>query len=411
MQMPEKLDFLDLKILEGLGTHGPRNITRVARKLGIKAETLRKRLKSMPSRIFFRYYTNIYCTNLGLKKAVVIGEALPGYEDLLIECLKANDFWIYLRRCYGMNEGAIAVYTVPSNHSEDFVEFIQALTNIGVAHNVQIFWSTCFQSVNSKTKWFDKESKTWVLSWDEWVEEIPKKDTQLPYTLIDPKDYPIQGDEIDVFILRELEKNPTVRLAALAKSLGVSQQVVEYHYLKHILRNNLIESFEVFTLHYDLAVSDIIFFIFRFDSFEKCSKFAASLLDKPFVGGLGKVLGENTIIGHVYLPRLDFRKFIDALSKLVRVGLLRSYSYVILDPTKSKRQTISYEYFKNGSWIYDHHKHIQTLKDLVGEIKLQSHASPNVSLIDSEILSSSVSGRNSRKNRISLFGENVEGRY
>lgn len=369
--MPKKLDLMDLKILEALGAYGPRNVTRVAREMGVKAETLRKRLRRINSRIFLKYYTNIYCTHLGLKKAVLIAEAVPGYEDLLFECLKANDFWIYLNRCYGMNEGCIGVYTMPNEHSDDFIQFVKTLTTIGVARSVQTFWSTCFQSVNSKTKWFDEKSRTWVLSWDEWVKEIPTRDTRLPYTLIDPKDYPIEGDEIDVLILKELEKNPTVSLIDLAKILGVSQQVVQYHYQKHILKRSLIESFEVFTLHYDFAFSDIIFFIFRFDSFEKCAKFAASLLDKPFVGGLGKVLDENAIIGHVYLPRLDFRRFVDTLSKLVRAGLLRSYNYVILDSTRVKRQTISYEFFKDGSWVYDHDKHIQTLKELVDRVKLE----------------------------------------
>lgn len=107
------------------------------------------------------------------------------------------------------------------------------------------------------------------------------------------------------------------------------------------------------------------------------------MLDKPFVGGLGKVLGENTIVGHVYLPRLDFRKFIDALSKLIRADMLRSYNYVILDLRKVKRQTISYEYFKDGLWIYDHNKHIQTLKDLAREIKPGSRTSPSISVLTS----------------------------
>jgi len=56
--------------------------------------------------------------------------------------------------------------------------------------------------------------------------------------------------------------------------------------------------------------------------------------------------------------------------------LLYSYDYVILDLRKAQRQTISYEYFKNGSWIYDHNKHIQNLGDLVEGAKLERRASP-----------------------------------
>jgi len=106
------------------------------------------------------------------------------------------------------------------------------------------------------------------------------------------------------------------------------------------------------------------------------AKFAVSLLDKPFVGGLGKVLNESALVADIYLPKPEFRRFIDILSQLVRKGWLHSYNYVILDLGKVQRQTISYEYFKNQSWIYDHNKHIRNLKDLVERVKIQREASP-----------------------------------
>jgi len=56
---------------------------------------------------------------------------------------------------------------------------------------------------------------------------------------------------------------------------------------------------------------------------------------------------------------------------LVREGLLLSYNYVILDLRNVKRQTISYEYFKDRTWIYEHDRHIQNLKDLVQGAKLE----------------------------------------
>ena len=361
--MPAKFDFTDLVVLESLGKYGPRNISRVARKLGIKAETLRKRLSRMPHHFFFRFRANVYCTNLGLKKAVVLLETLPGREDLLLECLQINDFWIYLTRCYGTNEGCIAVYVIPSDHSTEFLQFINTLEIMGLTRNVRTYWSTCFQGVNSKTKWFSKRSKTWVFSWDKWVEEIPLQDTQLPRTLVDPTDYPVEGDEIDVFILKELEKNPRISLKEIAAGLGVSPQVVDYHYRKHVLERNLIEGFEVLTFHFDLSVSDMFVFTFTFDSLEKCNRFAMSLLDKPFVGGLGKIVNENSLIVDIYLPRVEFRNFVDVLSRLVRQGLLLDYSYEILDLRKAKHQTIPYEHFDSGKWIYDHNKHIKNLRE------------------------------------------------
>jgi len=358
-----EFDFLDLKIIESLGVYGPRNITNLARRLGIPAETLRKRLKHIRPQIFL--YANLYHTNLGLKKAVVRAQAVPGHEQLLFDSLKMNDFWIYLDPCYGINEGCLGIFTIPKEHASEFENFIFELEKLGVANDTEIFWSTCFQAVHARCNWFNLKDAKWIFRWDQWINEIPSKSTQLPYTLIDPLDFPVMADEIDVFILKELEKNPTVRLTDLATILDISQQRIEYHYQKHVVARSLLESFDVLDFRFDMKASDMFFFFLTFDSPEKLARFASSLLDKPFVRGLGKVLGANGLIVAVYLPRLEFRNFIDALSKLIYLGFLKSYSYVIQDLRKAQRQTISYEYFKNGSWIYDHNKHIQNLRNLV----------------------------------------------
>lgn len=356
-------DLLDLRMIEGLGVLGPRNITSLARRLGVPAETLRKRLRRLRSQVFL--YANIYHTNLGLRKAVVLAQAVPGWEQLLFDCLKMNDFWIYVNRCYGINEGCIGFYTIPKEHAIEFEDFILELEKLRVANNTRISWSTCFQAVHARCNWFNPNEAKWIFRWDEWINEIPTRTTQLPYTLIDPRDFPVMADEIDVFILKELEKNPTVSLTDLATMLGISQQLAEYHYRKHIMARGLLESFDVFDFRFGMESSDWFYFFLTFDSLEKLAKLASSLLDKPFVRGLGKVLNAAGLIVNVYLPKPEFRNFIDALSKLINLGFLQSYSYIIQDLRKAQRQTISYEYFKNGSWIYDHSKHIQNLKDIV----------------------------------------------
>lgn len=365
--MRQKLDHLDLRIIESLATYGPRNLAKVARKLDIPQGTLRKRLKRLPPHIFCRLGINIYHTYLGLRKAVVFAEAIPGYEDLLFKSLKTNDFWIYVSRCYGMNEGCFAIYTIPKRHENHFEQFLEELEKMGVVRNIRIYWSTCFQSVHSICNWFDPESGNWDFQWNRWVEEIPAEGTELPYTLVDPEKWPIKADEIDVFILKELEKDATISFVDLAKKIEISPQLAGYHYRNHLKKLGLIESFSVDVYHFDISSSDRFFFIFRFDDRESLAKFASSLLDKPFVRILGKILGENALFGYIYLPKAEFAKFIDSLAKLIRMGHLKSYRHMIQHLRKASRQTISYEYFKEGLWTYDHQKHIENLHILVEE--------------------------------------------
>jgi DNA-binding Lrp family transcriptional regulator len=365
------LSLSDLKILEDLATYGPRNVSEVARKLGMPAETLRKKLKRLRSQIFLRTHVNIYHTNLGLRKAVVLAEAIPGYEDLLFNCLKQNGFWIAIARCYGMFEGCVSVFTIPKMRRSEFEQFLNEIKRLGVAKNVDVFWSTCFHSVNSRSMWFDKQLGYWSLQWDSWIEEIKNEQTQLPYTLVDPEDFPILGDEIDVLMLKELEKDATIKISKLAEMLKISPQLARYHFHEHLIGRGLIESFEVSAFHFGRA-SDFCFFIFSFDNYEKLAKFASSLLDKPFAKTLGKILGKNALYGYIYLPRSEFRNFLKALSKLVKTGFLESYRYVIQDFENSSRQTISYEYFKNGSWTYDHKEHMESLQNMVRKVRLEN---------------------------------------
>jgi len=364
--MRNKLDLTDVKILEGLAKYGPRNITKVAKKLNIPRGTVLSRIKHMSSSFYLRLLTTVYHTNLGMKKAVVFAKATLGRENLLLNCMKLNQFYIYISRCYGMFEGCVAVYVVPKEHTKKFEHFLLEVRKLGVAKDIKILWSTCFSTVNLSKTWFDSVSETWIFPWDKWLEEISSKGSELPYGLKDPESFTLKADETDLFILKELEKNATISLTAIAKKLGTTLQNIRYHYENHVIKHGLIEAFQIAILPFERTTSDMLFFVLRFDSEEKMGKFARSLLDKPFVNMVGKVLGENVLVAQLYLPRLELRNFVDALSKLVREEFLQSYEYVLQDLRSGKwsRTTIPYEFFKNGFWVYNHSRHIKNLHDL-----------------------------------------------
>lgn len=367
--MHNKLDAVDIKILEGLAKYGPRNVTRLAKEVNIPRGTVLSRIRRMSSSFYLRLLTTVYHTNLGMKKAVVFTKATPGQEDLLFNCLKVNNFYIYLSRCFGMFEGCLGIYVIPEENTKEFENFLAQLRKTGVAEDVQLLWSTCFHTVNLTRKWFNGHSETWTFPWDKWLEEIPCEESELPYTLKDPQSFILKADETDLFIVKELEKNATISLTAIARKLGTTLQNIHYHYETHVIKNGLIETFQIGLLPFERKTSDMLFFIFRFDNNEKMAKFAQSLLDKPFVNIVGKVLGKNALVSQIYLPRTEFRNFVDALSKLAKTDFMQSYDYVFQDlrPEKWSRMTIPYDSFKDGSWAYDHSKHVKNLNDLIHE--------------------------------------------
>jgi hypothetical protein len=50
---------------------------------------------------------------------------------------------------------------------------------------------------------------------------------------------------------------------------------------------------------------------------------------------------------------------------------LSNYEYVIEDPSSPpEQQTISYEFFENGTWTYNHKEHLDKLRSLVKSYRL-----------------------------------------
>lgn len=360
----DKLDRLDLEILEALGRYGPRNISRVARKIELHPETFRKRLAKLQSLFSLHTGASIYHTNLGLKKAFVKCRATPGSGKQLWNCLKADGYWLYLSSCYGQSETYYAIYGIPIDHTTEFKEFLETIVDLQIAEGIDLDWSTCLHTINLTGTWFDSGPQTWIFPWQRWISEIPNEARNLPKTLVEPKHFPQKADWIDVMILKELEKNAMVTFRDIAKMLNEPANKVQYHFHRHVIGKDLLEGFHISLRHFGESTVDMFCFTFNFHDQETLERFASSLLDKPFMYGLGKAFGKDTLFAHAYFPRSEFRNFVDALSRMISKGLLKSYRYVIEDPQKRQRQTISYEFFKDKSWIYDHEEHIKNLHEL-----------------------------------------------
>jgi DNA-binding Lrp family transcriptional regulator len=365
--MRKLLTALDVKILHALCEFGPRNLSRIARVVGIPRHTLEFRVRRMQSnpQIFLRMYASVYHTKLGLKKAFVIAKAQPGKEQLLFDCLKVNGYWLYVCRSYGTGEGCTAIYALPVDHCQEFEEFVNELRRLEVAENTQICWSTCFQGGRITSEWFDNHAEEWVFQWNAWMKEVQAQKTDLPYTLMEPESWDVCADETDVQTLMWLELDATKSINEIARNIGISRQLAQFHYKDHLIRRNLIEGYEIFVMRYGNTPFTMAYFIVSFPDYTMFAKFANSLLNKFFIISMGKILGRNALLFEVFLPTDEFRKFVDTLSKMAGMRLVRNYRYVIQDLRIRSRQTFSGEFFKDNVWMYDHKKHMDTLQQKI----------------------------------------------
>lgn len=370
--MRKRLDSLDIKILEALGVYGPRSVPEIARRIKAPMSTVRDRIKFLKSHFSLSLQISVYHTFIGLKKAFVFARATPGLESLLWESMKANDYWLYITARYDRPESFYGIYGIPIDNTKEFEQFVEQIKKSRIAQSVKLFWSTCIHTVNLTNNWYDHQAERWVFKWDKWILDIESRGTSLPPTLVEPESYPQKADTIDIVILKELQKNAECKLSDIAKLLNVSRKTVHYHFKNHVIGKGLIEKYVVFLPHFE-DQSDRYCFRFIFHDEENMAKFALSLTDKPFMRSIGKIFGENALFVEIYLPRKEFRGFTDALSELIRKGLMKSYDYAIGDPVRRELQTIPYEFFKGRLWVYDHKEHMRRLNELAKEIATVTH--------------------------------------
>jgi DNA-binding Lrp family transcriptional regulator len=356
-----RLRTRDVRILEGLALHDPRKKSELAAELNMPVETLRYRLKYLHSHFSLLLLGSVYHTNIGLKKVIVYAESRAGYEELLYQCLKSNDYWLYVSQCIGTPK-CLAVYGIPTGKEKQFEEFLSELEKLDQINKVNFLWCTCFQNINVTSIWFDSASEQWIFPWDSWLQEVQTNQGELPYTLQEPKEYIQKADWMDIMILKELEKNCTTKLKEMAKIFKTTLQNIRYHFKNHVIAEKMFEGQQIVVDHYRGLSPETYFFKFSFPNYENFAKFAHSLLNKPFIRVMGKVYGKNQLFVQIYLPRQQLRNLTEALSKLVRIGFLDTYEYVIQDLTKTERQTISYEYFKENNWKYNQKKYLKKLQ-------------------------------------------------
>jgi DNA-binding Lrp family transcriptional regulator len=364
LSQQDKLSHTDARILEGLALYGPRNISKLAVQLGMRDKTLRRKIDYLRSHFSLFLVGSLYHTNIGLRKVVVFAESKPGYEEFLYQCMKSNDYWLYMSQCVGTPK-CLAIYGIPAGKEKEFEQFLGKVEELDHVENVKFSWSTCFQNVNATTEWFDNTAEQWIFPWDSWLEEVLASKEDLPYTLKDPAAYLQMADWIDIMILKELEKNSAIKLKEIAKQLNISLQRLKYHFENHVLKEQMFEGHQIFADHYKGLCADTCYFRFAFKNYQNFAKFAHSLLNKPFVRVTGKVYGNNQLFVQVYLPRQQLRSFIQALSRLIRNGFLETYEYVIQDMAKTERDTIPYQLFKNNEWEYDSKRILEKLQSTV----------------------------------------------
>ena len=365
-----KLDYKDLLLVESLGEYGPRNILRIAKKLGMPESSIRYRIKRLKEKGLLYMHANVYHTNIGLKKGVVFVDANPRYRQHIHRFIDANDYWIQMDYIHGRKEGVYVLFTVPDENFDKLRSFLNELVKTEVILDYELFESTCYHRVNPRTNWYDVENKKWRFEWSRLISDVENESTELPVTLRDPKGFPILADETDVFILKELEKDPTISFRELGMKIGTTPQNIKYHYDHHIIGNFLLEDYTIFIARYDPKTSVILHFILDFPNSKMLAKTANAFMKRPFSEIMGKILRQNKLILFSYIPITEYANMLETMNYMAEMGYITRYKYYIALPTeKGHRETIPYKLFRDKHWLYKHEEYIDRIYEVFRNIE------------------------------------------
>ena len=368
------LDPINAKIIEGLGKHDPRNLFSLAKKIGLPPTTLAFRVKRLLNEGFLRIGAKLNLPKLGLMKAVLIADANRRHEETLLKVIENVGYWSYIARCYGKFNGFYALFSFPTEYKTALEDYFEKVNRLGAISNFVLSWTTNVFEVAPNFEWFDFKHKAWNFPWQKWVSEVLRSSERLPKHLADPKSYEVEVDFKDLLILKELEKNGLENFTQLAKVVKITPQGVRHRFHQHVAKRNLIAGYDIAIFPYPLQASDLCAFIFDFPNEHALAKFAHSLIDKPFVVSYAKVIGKNSLLVNFYVPKTEFSNFLTSLNSLTVEEIIQDFMYVFVDIPSFKRQTVSYEYFHEGRWVYDHAEQIKKLTKMI-PLKLKAHAS------------------------------------
>lgn len=362
----DALDETNAKILEGLGSHGPRNLSSLARVLGLPSTTVAFRLSKLIKMNGLQIRARLNFQKLGLKRAVIFAEAKPGKEKTLQNLVDTLQYWTYRIRCFGKFNGVYALFGFPAEFSHEFEDYLTEALKIGALDNYNLYWITDSLEVPPSFQWFDFRRRSWNFQWRQWTSEIEQASGIFPQRLHDPEAFPVLVDKIDLLLLKELEKDGTIEFKALAKMVNMTPEAVRYRFQDHIIKRGLVADYEISIFPYPYQSSDLSSFVIEFRNNEALAKFANSLSNKPFILNYAKVIGQNKLVIHFYVPKIEFSNLVNSLNSLIETRLVERFFHVLLDIPSYQRQTVSYELFEKNRWTYYQEKGIKNLKKMLG---------------------------------------------
>jgi DNA-binding Lrp family transcriptional regulator len=358
-------DYLDVRIVDGLSRFTPRKIHHISTVLKVPESTLRHRIHRMLRLGLLRMSINPRYENLGLVPAIVQFKYRPIHTEKLISILLDNPYALCVQRVYGSQSEVFSLFTVPLERKKYLIYYLDRVVDTEWADDYDMEWIIHHHRVYHSSEWYDPENKVWTFDrerlYSKFIKNVDKVGIEEIYELEDKVSNRIQ-DDYDISLLSAMEDEGDISLSALSTKIGTTVQNLHYHFHKHILKNELVESYIIhFNKYLGMRVLHPVFHI-EFSRREYRRAFSDTVEGLSYIEFNSHALDGKKFIQASTMPIDIFMEYINFLDMLMKDGYINSYSHYLMENNiVDCKRKLPYELFIDGSWVFDEEKYLETL--------------------------------------------------
>ncbi len=364
----KELGSLDFKIIRAMYRYGVRNISQIAKLIGVPQQTVSYRVKRFDERDLVRFRALISEEKLGLKSYLVVASTSLGMEELSSYSMTCFPLWRYLAIVDGWKHGNYVRYIIPPDKETDLKAFLDKLKDTGLILRYELYETTSPYYPLLNLDFYTGREGAPVFNWDKWIDDF---DSFSEEKISEPSFAKAKFDLYDLIILRCLEINARMKFREVAREIAKILREENYgrfiplvsRRFKNIVSQNLIRGYRVVVFpNLGPTVLFLIYYL-KFTSASNLGRFLGGLSYLPYNFSYLKVLGKNEIFLHLVIPVYEYLNLRKAISRLGELGYLKSAYVLIGDLSQAWDNVKIYEMYKDGAWNFSYGVVLKMLKE------------------------------------------------
>ncbi len=360
------LDDVNIRILKEIARIGCRNLSEIARAVGIPKRTIYARITKLCRESGLRVHMSPRHAPLGMVNAVILAKVKPGSHGFLRKALSTIDYLHRLYRAKGAVNGFYAHFTVPADRVREFEKIIGEIGIGLIAQSHTVLYTTDYMFHLPDFSFFDVKSRMWRF---EIPFEISAGLNDEELGLKEPDSFRLQADWLDVAIVYVLEKDAMSKLSEVVKERlssgeSLSRPLLKYHYDVHV-EDKLIGCYWVRTPRFPPETFGLYLLNLRFENMRGLKDFASLIVKTPFIVSLAKELGEKRLLVELEMPVSRAMDLLDSIEeRLFREYEVWEYQLAVLREVEAWKPVPLHLFDEDKGWLFDVNRYMSELEKM-----------------------------------------------